>query len=372
MLRGKRILIVDDSPPIRKFLHGLLAQGGVDSVDEASTGEETLALLRAGHHYDLLLLDLLLPDLDGMQVLNQVRQVDDRCAIVMITGTGGIKTATIAVRQGADGYIGKQDLTLGHDPADFYMALEQAMERREGLAAQKALEAYKADFYSMVTHDLRSPAGSILLCTDMLLKGEVGPLGSEQTEIVAIANNAARKLLSLINNYLDYAKIDAGYLRLDIGEVELCGLVQSCVQFARIQANAKEQSLVVELPDQPVQTRADGERFKQVLDNLITNSIKYTPTGGQITVQLRHEPQLGQAVFRIQDTGYGIPADQVSELFTKYHRGSSHAMRSNVGTGLGLLIVKEIVTAHGGSVVAESGGPGQGTTFIVTLPLRQD
>jgi two-component system, NarL family, sensor histidine kinase BarA len=370
MLTGKRILIVDDSPTIRKFLHGLLARGGVEQVDEAGTGEEALALLRGGRHYDLLLLDLMLPDLDGLEVLNRIRQVDDRCAIVMITGTGGIKTATIAVKQGADGYIGKQDLTLGNDPADFILALDQALERREGLVAQKELEAFKADFYAMVTHDLRSPTGSILLCTDMLLRSEAGPLAPEQAEIVVIANNAARRLLSLINNYLDYAKINAGYLRLDIGEVELCSLVQNSAQFARIQANAKEQSLTLDLPDTPIPARADGERVKQVIDNLITNSIKYTPVGGQITVQVRRDPALEQAVLRISDTGYGIPVDQVPELFTKYHRVSGQATRSAAGTGLGLLIVKEIVTAHGGGVRAESEGAGKGTTIVVTLPLN--
>lgn len=370
MLQGKRILIVDDSATIRKFLRSLLAHDGVESLDEAGTGQETIDLIEAGREFDLLLLDRMLPDMDGLQVLNRVRELDQRCAIVMITGTGGIKTATLAVKQGADGYIGKQDLTLGHDPSDFYFVLEQALERREGLVAQAELEAFKADFYSMITHDLRSPAGSALLCTDMLLRGEAGPLTPEQTEILTIANNAARKLLNLINNYLDYAKIDAGYLRLDIGDVELVGLAQTSGQLARLQAKAREQTLTLELPDHPVQARADGERLKQVLDNLISNAIKYTPAGGQISVQLIDDPASGQAVFHVRDTGYGIPPDQLSEMFTRYHRGSGQAARAIQGTGLGLLIVKEIVTAHGGTVRVESDGPGRGATFSITLPLQ--
>ncbi len=370
MLSGKRILIVDDSATVRKFLRTLLARDGVEVMDEASTGEETIRLVNSRPEYDLLLLDLILPDTDGIQVLRQVRKINQRCAVVVITGAGGIKTATLAVRQGADGYIGKQDLTFGNDPSDFLFALEQALERREGLIAQKELEAFKAEFYSMITHDLRSPTGSVLLCAEMLLRGDAGPLTPEQTEVVTIAGNSARKLLNLINNYLDYAKIDAGFLRLEVGEVDLRSLVQNGAQFARIQANAKDVSLTLDLPDHPILAQADGERLKQVLDNLISNSIKYTPPGGQITVQLSDDLARAQAVFRISDTGYGIPADQLPDLFTRYHRAPGQATRSAPGTGLGLLIVKEIVGAHGGTVSVQSEGLGQGTTFLVTLPLQ--
>jgi signal transduction histidine kinase len=370
MLNGKRVLIVDDSATIRKYLANLLTKNGAEAIAEASTGQETIARFESGEPCDLLLLDLMLPDLDGLQVLQKVRQSNDQCAIVMVTGTGGIKTATTAVSQGADGYIDKQALTIGSDPADFYLALEQALERRAGLYAQKELQDFKADFYSMVTHDLRNPAGIIVLSTDMLLRGEAGPLNAEQTEVLAIANNAGRKLLNLINTYLDFAKIDAGYLRLEIGEVELSNLVEASAQLARIQANSKSQTLVLDLPEHPVPALADAERLKQVLDNLISNAIKYSLPGGRITVQLRVNAEASEATFRIIDTGAGIAADQLPNLFAKYHRLPGQSTKAIAGTGLGLLIVKEIVTAHGGAVSAESEGENRGATFVVTLPLK--
>ena len=280
MLTGKKFLVIDDSGTIRKYLRNLLVRHGIEQIDEAATGQAGLDLVQSDQRYDLVLLDLMLPDLDGIQILRQIRKVNDRSTIVMITGTGGIKTATMAVSEGADGYINKQDLTLGNDPADFFFALEQALERREGLAAQKDLEQFKADFYSMITHDLRNPTGSILLSTNMLLKGEAGPLSDDQLEILTIANNAAQKLLNLINNYLDYAKIDAGYLRIEAREVELCNLVENSAQLARLQAYAKNQKLTLDLPPNPILARADAERLKQVLDNLISNAIKYTPKAG--------------------------------------------------------------------------------------------
>ena len=370
MLSAKKVLIIDDSSTIRKYLRNLLVKHGMEHIAEASTGQAGLDLVQS-EQYDLVLLDLMLPDLDGIQVIQQIRKGNDRCAIVMITGTGGIKTATMAVNEGADGYINKQDLTLGNDPADFFFALEQALERREGLVAQKELEQFKADFYSMITHDLRNPTGSIVLSTNLLLKGEAGPLSDEQVEILAIANNASQKLLGLINDYLDYAKIDAGYLRIDVGEVELCNVVENSAQTARAQAHAKNQTLTLDLPPHPIPTRADTERLKQVLDNLISNAIKYTPAGGRILVQLNVNAQQTEAEMRISDTGQGIAAEQLPLLFTKYHRVPGEATRGVTGTGLGLLIVKEIVTAHGGAVRAESDGRGKGSTFIVTLPLSE-
>ncbi len=370
MLKGKQILVVDDSPTIRKFLRNLLTRNGAEQINEASTGQETMTHLETDLPCDLVLLDLMLPDIDGIQLLQQIRQKDEHCAIVMITGTGGIKTATMAMNNGADGYINKQDLTIGNDPADFYFALEQALERRNGLVAQRELQEFKADFYSMVTHDLRNPTGSIKLSTEMLLNGDMGPLNEEQIEIVAIAHNAATKLLALINNYLDFAKIDAGFLRIEIGDVELCNLVENSAQLARIQAHAKEQTLELDLPNEFVHAQADAERFKQVLDNLLSNAIKYTPNKGTINVQLRVDPDGDNAVFRISDTGYGVAADQLPRLFTKYHRVPGQSTRGVTGTGLGLLIVKEIVNAHGGSIRAESEGVGKGTTFIVALPLH--
>jgi signal transduction histidine kinase len=310
----------------------------------------------------------MLPDIDGIQLLQQIRQKDEHCTIVMITGTGGIKTATMAVNNGADGYINKQDLTIGNDPADFFFALEQALERRGGLIAQKELQDFKADFYSMVTHDLRNPTGSIKLSAEMLINGDMGTLTEEQLEVVRITYNSATKLLDLINNYLDFAKIDAGYLRIDIGDVELRGLVESATKMVRFQTQAKEQTLTLDLPPEPINARADGERLKQVFDNLISNAVKYTPYKGSITVHLSANET--HATFRVTDTGYGVSAEQLPQLFTKYHRVPGQSTRGIIGTGLGLLIVKEIVTSHSGTINVQSDGLGLGTTFTVTLPLQ--
>lgn len=369
MLVGKTVLIVDDSVTIRKFLRGLLAPLEIQSSAEAGTGRDAVDFLRANSDCDLVLLDLMLPDLDGMQVLREIREFNESAAIVMITGTGGIRTATMAVSNGADGYIDKQSLTESGGQ-EFALTLGQALSHRAALVAQRELQTLKSDFYAMVTHDLRSPAGTIGLAMDLLLKGDVGPISGEQAELLAIANHAARKLLVLVNNYLDFAKIDAGHLRLKIETVELSALISASAQLARIQSQAKGQSLTLLLGELPVMIHADGERLQQVVDNLLSNAVKYTPAGGRIEVALLVS---GPAVeLRITDSGRGFAPEQLPLLFTKYHRLPDAGGSGTDGTGLGLLIVKDIVTAHGGTIKAQSPGPELGSSFTVTLPLPDD
>ena len=302
MLSDKRILIIDDSDTIRTYLQNVLSQKNAYQVDGAATGQEGLAKC-AAQLYDLILLDLFLPDTDGIEMLKQIRTTNETSTIVMITGYGGIKSAITAVQMGADGYIEKQNITSTlKDHVEFLYALEQAMDHRAGLAAQKQLELIRADFYAMVTHDLRNPTGLILMATDMLLNEDPEPLQHEQ--LILMIEEAAQRLIRLINDYLDFAKIDAGYLRLDLAEVDLIPVVESSARFAYLKAHARRQNLVLDLPSDPVMAWIDAERLKQVLDNLLSNAIKYTPEEGQIALALGVEDD--QAVLRVSDTGRGI------------------------------------------------------------------
>ncbi len=369
MFKDKRFLAIDDSVAVRNYLRTILTRQGA-GVDVAVTGREGLEMCTGDEGYDLILLDLILPDLNGIDVLRHIRQEDDETAVVILTGVGGVKSAIAAVQHGADAYVEKQDIAASSELDEFFYTLGQALERRAGLVAQRQLQEVRADFYSMVTHDLRNPAGYILTAIQILLDGNAGPLTPEQAEFIDIIQQSANKMLSLINDYLDFAKIDAGYLRLDLGDVELRDVVEASARLSRLQTQSKNQTLTLDLPPDPVPVRADSERLLQVLDNLLSNAIKYTPEGGRITVQLRVED--GRTVFRVSDTGIGILPAQLPALFTKYHRVPGEATVGISGTGLGLLIVKEIIEAHGGTVRAESEGVrGKGTTFIVSIPLEQ-
>ncbi len=363
----RRILTVDDSRAVRIFLSEVLAAHGA-RVDEAATGAEALERCGSGAGYDLILLDLLLPDIDGIDVLRKIREVDDETPVVMLTGAGGLHSATAAVRQGADGYIEKQHLDISSDEAAFLYALQQAVEHRAGHVAQRQLQEMKADFYSMVTHDLRNPAGNVWSVIRMLLSGKAGPLTPRQEQLLTVAQTSAGKLVGLIDDYLDFSAIDAGFLRLELGDVELRDVVRASLRQAEPQVEVRQQTLRVHLPDDAVAARVDAARLGQVLDNLVSNAVKYTPDGGSIDVSLEVHGQV--AVLRVRDTGKGISPEEQSHLFTRYHRGRGDATRGIRGTGLGLVIVKEIVEAHGGTVGLESEGvPGKGATFSVAVPL---
>jgi signal transduction histidine kinase len=218
----------------------------------------------------------------------------------------------------------------------------------------------------MVTHDLRNPAGTVLGIIKLLLAGKGGPLAPRQEEMLRLAQRSSEKFVSLITNYLDYSKIEAGYLKITPDEVDMVRLLQSSAEQAQLLVEAKGLTLKVNVPDGPLYAHVDADKLEQVFDNLISNAIKYTPDHGTITLTLQQSNR--DLVVHVADTGNGIPKDQIGALFTKYHRvpGTERQAR---GTGLGLLIVKEIVEAHHGTVsVISDGIQGHGSTFTVWLP----
>ncbi len=369
MFENKRVLIIDDADTIRTYLRNVLAPKKA-IIDGAATGREGLNKCTA-QPYDLILLDLLMPDMDGIEVLQQIRTQNDSSTIVMITGHGGIKSAIAAVQLGADGYIEKQDITSTiRDHVEFLFALEQAMDHRAGLVAQKQLERIRADLYSMITHDLRNPATLIVMAASMLSENVSEPLTQWQREFVDMIEEAANRLMRLTGDYLDFARIDGGYLRLDFEEADLNKLVESSARLVQLQTRVKGQTLTLDMPPEPVMAMVDVEWLRQVVDNLFSNSVKYTLEGGHIALRLWVEGD--RAIFEVSDTGIGIAPDQLPVLFTRYHRVKDTNTRGIPGTGLGLIIVKEIVEAHGGTIhVTSEGVAGKGATFTFDVPLTQ-
>ena len=245
---------------------------------------------------------------------------------------------------------------------------ERVSELQAALDEIEQLQRAKTDFYSMVTHDLRNPAGNVRVATKMLMDGKGGPLTPKQTQFVQIAATAGEKMLRLVTDYLDFAKIDAGYLRLDRAQTDLAAVVRQAAATAEPQAGIKRQRLAVEVPAEAVVADVDGQKLEQSIENLLSNAIKYTPDEGQITLTLATGDS--RARITVRDTGAGIDPSLLPSLFAKYHRLPGQATRTAGGTGLGLLIAKEIVEGHGGTITAFSTGvPGEGTSFVVEIPL---
>ena len=235
----------------------------------------------------------------------------------------------------------------------------------EDITALKQLDQMKTDFVNMVAHELRSPLVAIKQQNNVLLEGLCGPLGEKQHEFVSRGSNKIDSLLELINDLLDVAKIEAGkYVQrrvpTDIGKI-----IEEAVALMDSRAKEKGIALTFSLKDlKPVQ--ADPKNIEEILNNLISNAINYSPEGGQVTVSAQG---LGEYMeIKVEDTGVGISPEELPKIFDKFYRVKHPKTRQVTGTGLGLAIVKGIVDAHQGTIDVES-VVDKGTVFQILLPM---
>ncbi len=222
----------------------------------------------------------------------------------------------------------------------------------------------KTEFISTVSHELRTPLTSIKASMALLLDGNAG-LDEETAELVQVSKRNADRLVRLVNDILDVSKIEAGRLQLDLQEHEVAPLCAEAVTgidgFAQKVGVAVRSRLDPGLP----RVRADWDRVVQVLTNLLSNALKFSPRGSEVDLVVSPR-QGGGVVFGVRDRGPGIPADFREKLFTKFAQ-SDRAKREQEGTGLGLAICRALVLAHGGEIWVDS-EPGQGASFFFTLP----
>jgi PAS domain S-box-containing protein len=238
--------------------------------------------------------------------------------------------------------------------------LERERAQNEQL---RSLDRMKDEFVALVSHELRTPLTSIRGYLELVLD-DVDQLSVEHREFLQVVDRNADRLIHLVSDLLLLAQADGGRLSFDFTEVELAALVSQCVQAAQPVAEQGGVELLFN-PGflQPVV--GDPARITQLLDNLISNAIKFTPAGGHVEVLV--EASVGCVVIEIRDTGFGIPADEQEHLFERFFRARSATEKAIAGTGLGLSIAKAIVDAHGGSIGVES-AENRGTTFRVELP----
>lgn len=235
------------------------------------------------------------------------------------------------------------------------------------LSAEAEAERIKQDFVSMIGHELRTPLTLIRTTTDLLSEGDAGTLNSTQERIVEVLRNNSDRLLTLITELLDMSALDSGRMQINPALVELDDIVQGVLEDVQPGALAKQHVLRVEVPASR-SVWADPLRVRQILQNLISNAIKYTPTGGVIELRAWELPG-GDTAISVGDNGIGIPPEEQAHLFEKFYRTTA-GRRATGGTGLGLAIARSLVELHGGRIWCESDGQ-SGSTFTFTLPRRQ-
>ena len=251
-------------------------------------------------------------------------------------------------------------LLTGLDVTDTARVERALRERNEALETAGQL---KSEFIANVSYELRTPLNGIIGFAEILANQYFGTLNQRQIDYSRGILDSSHRLLSLINDILDLATIEAGYLVLETGPVDIHEMLQAIMTLTRERARNQDLDLTLVCPTTIGTIEADERRLKQALFNLISNAIKFTPPGGSIRVEARRDD--GGLVLAVSDTGVGIPtADQV-RIFDKFERGSPQAPQS--GAGLGLSLVKSLIELHGGTVVIKS-APGSGTAVSCHLP----
>jgi PAS domain S-box-containing protein len=239
-------------------------------------------------------------------------------------------------------------------------------ERSARMAAQRATRV-KDEFLATLSHELRTPLSAILGWTQVLLRGESPKGPDEQRRAIEVIDRNARAQVQLIDDLLDLSRIMTGKIRLDLHQISFTSVVEAAVDSATPSAEAKGIRLKAILGATRDTVSADGARLQQVVWNLLTNAIKFTPKEGQIQVLLQRVNS--HLELSVSDTGIGIPANYLPHVFDRFSQKDSSTTRAFGGLGLGLAICKQLVELHGGSIRAASQGEGTGATFFVQLPL---
>jgi len=475
-----KILVVDDEARIRNACKLVLDECGYE-VCLAINGKDGLQQIH-DHHYDIILLDLMMPELSGFDVLAQVKSLHPDTVVIVISGYATLEHSVDAMKNGAFDFIPKpftpdhlrvtvskaiehtralrdiaqtqsrlrtlvnrlsdgvmctnhdhrvvlanpsflrmigfhSESVKGYDIDEFIDSIElrniiyHAQEMAENefmeltgeltfdgperpdqiilgvrcapfrdrsgrnlgvitvlhdITALKQMDRMKSEFVSMVSHEIRSPMNSVLMQLRVVLDGLAGELTPKQKEILERASEKIDNLAQMTSELLDLARIESGLISQEREPVDMLSTIRDQVAFHLPRAEFGSVQIDLEVPEILPPILANRRNMEEVLSNLITNAIKYSPNGGRVTVSASSGTDY--LSIRVQDTGIGIAEADKNHIFQRFFRIKNEKTRYINGTGLGLALVKSILESHQGRITVES-KPGEGSTFFVFLPL---
>jgi len=398
------LLIIDDSPEDRELYRRLLREDPYHEYEilETDSGEDGLEICRR-ELPDCVLLDYRLPDLDGLEFLNELWDSGQpsRIAVVMLTGQGAHNVDRAAMESGAQDYLVKDQVDAGllsrairhavdrqrtegelrylkatleqrvaertQELKRLNTTLLQRVEENARLIEQlEAANRIKTEFLGIMSHELRTPLHAVIGFNDILREGLFGPLTPKQRDAVERIARNAQDLLALIEATLDLAKLERGQMPLNRGEVHPRQIMTQIEAGTPILRRKRSVQFAWEVaPDVPV-LQTDPGKLKIVVKNLVENAAKFTEKGS-VTVSVRNSE--GGVEFVVKDTGIGIAPDMLSAIFEPFRQIEHHLTRRHGGAGLGLYITRRLVGAIGGEVSVES-EPGKGSVFRVRVPIN--
>lgn len=476
------VLVIDDEPRIRDACNMVLSTLGF-IVETAEDGVKGLELVEQ-KHFDILLLDLMMPNMSGFEVLSKVRDIDPDTVVIVITGYATLEHSIEAMKKGAFDFIPKpftpdqlravvakslrythalQDIAnsksrmrvmvnrltdgvlttdtekrivlanpalkhmlnyQGPSPVGLMVdevindeklleAIDQTLSMPPGkfteinhellmpgtgsvderifnvrcapfrgrtdhnlgtitvlhdITAIKKMDQMKSDFVSMVSHEIRSPINSLLMQLKIILDGLAGDVTEKQKEILERASDKMLNLNNLVTELLDLSRIESGLVAHEKEELNVEALLKNQLDFHSPYATESEVEFVLEIENDNLPTLfANPQHLDEVLSNLITNGIKYSPAGSKLTLRASVENEYLKII--VSDNGYGIGPDDLDKIFTRFYRVKDENTRTIHGTGLGLSIVKSIIDSLHGTIAVTS-ELGKGTEFTIHLPFN--
>lgn len=349
------ILLVEDNQGDTRLIREMFNESDTLHVDLADVN-----CMKGAEKYisenvvDLILLDLGLPDAQGLEALRRTRVAAPRVPIVVLTGLDDESLAAQALQEGAQDFLIKGQI----DSRGLLRALRYASER-------KRLEWMKDEFVSSVSHELRTPLTSISGSLGLLMANSAGNLPATAVRLLKIAHTNSQRLVRLVNDILDIEKMDSGRAVFIFKRIDVRSLVEEEIEANRGFADSSGIRIRLEDTDIVGDVRADSDRLAQVITNLLSNAIKFSPVGGEVSVAIQKIADVVR--ISVRDHGHGISADFKTRVFERFVQANAAKGKENGGTGLGLSIVKQIVDRLGGEVNFTD-APGGGTIFYVDLP----
>jgi signal transduction histidine kinase len=353
----KTLLIIEDNPGDARLLREMLNEGSAYLAELllAGTMAEAEKCLRDGA-VDIILMDLGLPDSEGLAAIRRVRAAAPGIPLVVLTGMDDEAMAAQSLQEGAQDYLIKGQI----ETRGLLRALRYATER-------KRLERLKDEFVSTVSHELRTPLTSIAGSLGLLMGKVAGELSKPAARLLEIAHNNSERLVRLVNDILDIEKLESGRVAFNLRRVEVRVLIKQAVEEIKNFAAAGGVDVQVDGGDAAAYVRADSDRLVQVMTNLLSNAVKFSAPESTVIVTVDTRKSADIVRFLVRDHGPGIPAEFRPRIFERFAQADATNARRKGGTGLGLSIAKQIVDRLGGDV-GFNDAPGGGTVFYVELP----
>jgi len=409
-----RILVVDDRAENRELLQASLEQAEY-TVLTAASGEEALAAV-AGHRPDLILLDLMMPGLDGYEVCRRLKADPETAFIplIVVTALQDLAHRLRGIELGADEFLTKPFNTTEvltrvrallrtkrlHDQVAAYnRVLEEKVTERtaaleRALTDLREIDRIKSEFLANISHELRTPLTLIRGYLPALVQEEFGGLTPQQREVLDHVTASVDRLHRLIDDLLMFTTWETGQDRPCREAVAVATLIEAGGARALARAREKGVRVAVEVPTDLPQIWADVNALSRALGHVLENAVKFTPPRGTVTVTARrggalhgpspdvrsrraeappHAPHAsGECVaVTVHDDGVGIPPEALPRIFDRFYQVDGSSTREHGGTGLGLALTKRLVERHGGRIWAESAGELRGSTFVIVLPIGE-